>query len=100
MPRYILFVRVFDRLLLSATANITVIVVDINEAPEFTSASIGAKEVPENSAVGTLVGQVAARDVDAGQSLAYSLPAGQVFPYLFVAPIHRCAPLRSNNRAD
>jgi hypothetical protein len=63
---------------LTAFAVVTVNVLDVNEAPVFVAASVLAKSVPENSPVNTVVGSaVAATDVDGGQTLRFSFPAGQ-----------------------
>ncbi len=75
---YALVVRVTDKGGLSASTNVTVNVLDVNEAPVFVAGSVATKTVAENSAVWTVVGSaVVATDVDAGQSRTYSIPAGQ-----------------------
>ncbi len=53
-----------------ATGTVTVSVTQVNDAPVVTSATF---TVPENSVGGTVVGQVVASDVDAGQTLTYSI---------------------------
>lgn len=57
----------------SGNATITIDVDDINEAP---APSGGPFEVAERSAVGTVVGTVAGNDPDAGQTLTFSITAG------------------------
>ncbi|QDU31082.1 Hemolysin, chromosomal [Anatilimnocola aggregata] len=58
---------------LSTDAVVTVNVLNENEQP--TTAN-GNFVLPENSAAGTVVGQVSGSDVDAGQTLAYSIVSG------------------------
>jgi uncharacterized delta-60 repeat protein len=58
---------------LTGSNTITLNLTDVNEAPVVTATSFN---VAENSANGTVVGTVSASDVDAGQTLAYSITAG------------------------
>lgn len=60
---------------LSATATVTINLVDINEAPSFSDANITVS-LDENSAAGTAVATVNAIDVDAGQTLSYAITSG------------------------
>jgi len=57
----------------SASGQITINLRDLNERPLLAAQSFG---VNENSANGTVVGQVVASDVDAGQNLTYSMMSG------------------------
>jgi Raf kinase inhibitor-like YbhB/YbcL family protein len=72
---YVLTVQVTDSgtPALSTNAHVTVSVNDVNEAPVINDQSF---ELPEDSAVGTPVGRALATDVDAGQTLTYSITAG------------------------
>lgn len=54
-----------------STATVTVTVVGVNDAP--TDIALSGSTVAENAAIGTLVGTVAATDVDAGDSITFSL---------------------------
>jgi hypothetical protein len=75
---YSVVVRVTDKGGLSATATVTVSVLNVNEAPVFVAASVASKTVAENSPAWTVVGTpVSATDVDVGQTRTYSIPAGQ-----------------------
>ena len=65
-------VQVQDMGTLTDTAVITVNINDINEAPIITGTTF---TIPENSANSTPVGTVTATDVDAGETLAYSITA-------------------------
>jgi len=56
---------------LTDTKAVTVTVTDVNEAPSITSGSAGT--VAENAAISTVVYTATATDVDAGQTLSYSL---------------------------
>ena len=62
-----------DGALASATALVTLNVACVNDAPVANNATFA---LPENSAATTAVGQVAASDVDAGQTLSYAITAG------------------------
>ncbi|NBP51712.1 MAG: cadherin repeat domain-containing protein, partial [Actinobacteria bacterium] len=53
---------------------VTVAVTNVNEAP--TAVSLDDPSVPENSAVGTVVGTLSASDPDAGDTVTYALVAG------------------------
>lgn len=57
----------------SSLATITIQLADVNELPQIGSQSFA---IDENSGYGTVVGTVAASDPDAGQSLTYSIDAG------------------------
>jgi hypothetical protein len=75
---YTLTVRVTDKGGLTASATVTVNVINVNEAPVFVSSSISAKSVAENSPAWATVGSVVtSTDVDAGQTRTYAIPAGQ-----------------------
>jgi VCBS repeat-containing protein len=73
---YVLTVRVTDdgSPALSAAADMTVTVADVNEAPIVAAA--GPFAVVESAAAGTEVGTVTASDPDAGQNLTYAIVAG------------------------
>jgi VCBS repeat-containing protein len=58
---------------LSSSALVTISLTNVNEAPTIANQSFS---VAENSANATIVGDVTASDVDAGQSLSYSIAAG------------------------
>ena len=58
---------------LSSTATITVSLTNVNEGPQIAAQTLS---IAENSANGTVVGNVAASDPDAGQPLAYSITSG------------------------
>jgi Raf kinase inhibitor-like YbhB/YbcL family protein len=72
---YVLTVQVTDSgtPALSASAQVTVNINDVNEAPVINDQSF---DLPEDSAVGATVGRALATDVDAGQTLTYSITAG------------------------
>jgi hypothetical protein len=72
-PSFALTVQVSDGTNTSA-ATVTVNLSNVNEAPAFASQSFLG--LPENSANGTIVGNVVASDVDAGTTLTYSITAG------------------------
>jgi VCBS repeat-containing protein len=74
-PSYALTVQVTDdgTPVLSGTATITVNLNNVNDAPVVNDQSFS---VNENSSNGTVVGTVAASDEDTGQSLTYSITAG------------------------
>jgi hypothetical protein len=57
----------------SSTATITVNITNVNEAPALTGQTFS---LAENSANGTAVGTVTGSDPDAGQTVAYSITAG------------------------
>ena len=59
----------------TATAAATITVTDANEAPVFNPSSY-AFSIPEDTATGGSVGAVSASDPDEGQSVAYSITAG------------------------
>ena len=58
---------------LTASAVVTVNVIDLNELPVM---GVQTFSVEENSATGTMVGQMLASDPDQGQSLSYSILSG------------------------
>ena len=58
---------------LSATGTATIAITNVNEIPNMANQSFS---LAENSANGTVVGTVAASDVDAGQTLVYSVVSG------------------------
>lgn len=58
---------------LSSSAQVTISLTNVNEAPTITNQTF---TLVENSANGTTVGNVVASDVDAGQSLSYSIVSG------------------------
>ncbi|VTS05577.1 cadherin domain-containing protein [Tuwongella immobilis] len=76
-PTYTFTVRVTDGGTpgLTATATITINVLDVNEAPTLNDISFS---IPENSSAGTTVGTITGTDVDAGAngSLSYSITGG------------------------
>ncbi len=74
-PTFSLTVQVDDNgtPVLNGTATITINLNNVNDAPVVNDQSFS---VDENSANGTVVGTVAASDEDAGQTLTYSITAG------------------------
>jgi hypothetical protein len=62
-----------DNPALTASAPVIVYLANRNEAPVVSTANFS---IDENSAVDTIVGTVIANDVDAGQTLTYSIAAG------------------------
>ncbi|WP_425616193.1 cadherin domain-containing protein [Anatilimnocola sp. NA78] len=74
-PLFQLTIRVTDSGFpsLSTDATVTVNVLNVNEQP---TASGAIFALPENSAAGTLVGQVSGSDVDAGQTVTYAIVSG------------------------
>ena len=74
---YTLTVEATDLGGLSDTADLSITVTDVNEAPSF-DAEEYAFTVPENSVIGHSVGTVSATDPDAGDSLTYSI-SGEAF---------------------
>ena len=58
---------------LTDTATITISLTDVNEAPVIANQTL---TVAENAANGTVVGQLVAVDVDAGQTLSYAITGG------------------------
>ena len=72
--QYSVRIRVTDQGGLFMEKVLPVLVTDANDAP--TNITLSAATVAENSATGTLVGTLAATDVDAGDSFTYSLVAG------------------------
>ncbi|MCA9065655.1 MAG: cadherin domain-containing protein, partial [Planctomycetaceae bacterium] len=73
-PFYDLTLQVSDGVQSSASQVVRIRLLDINEAPVFGTAP--TLTVPENAAAGTVVGQVSASDVDAGDVLSYQLTGG------------------------
>jgi hypothetical protein len=72
-PVWTLTVRVADTGGLFDTTTVTVNLTHTNEAPDVLPATF---ILPENSATGTVVGIVSASDVDAGDTLGYTITAG------------------------
>ena len=72
---YTLTVEVRDGGGLRATATVTVTVTDVNEAPEFDETAY-AFSVAENAAEDFAVGTVSATDPDDGDTVTYSITAG------------------------
>lgn len=72
-PVFTLAVRATDERGLNADATVTVSLNDVNEAPTLSG---GPFTVAENSPADTLVGTLAAADVDAGQTVTLSIVAG------------------------
>ena len=72
-PVFNLTVTATDSGGLSGGAAVSVNLSNVNEAPTASDASFG---LAENSANGTVVGSVAASDQDAGDTLSYSITAG------------------------
>ena len=72
-PSFSLTVQVADSGALTADATVTVNLTDVNETPSIDDQAFG---VDENSADGTVVGTVAATDVDTGDTLTFSITAG------------------------
>ena len=73
-PSFALTVQVQDTGSLTDTATITVDLSDENEAPSLADATLPT--LPENGAVGALVGTVAGTDPDAGDTLTYTVTGG------------------------
>jgi len=85
-PVFTLGVTVTDNGLpqLSATATVTVTLINLNETP-----AMGASQnlyVNENVATGTAVGTVTATDPDGGQSLVYSIVSGNTGNAFTISP--------------
>jgi len=74
-PTFTLTVQVTDdgTPILNDTATVTLTLADVNESPVVDDQGFG---INENTANGTIVGTVVASDVDAGDSLAYAITAG------------------------
>jgi lysyl endopeptidase len=72
-PSFTLEVEVEDADGLSDSATITISLNDVNEAPSIADQDFA---LDENSAVGTVVGTLAASDPDAGDTLAFSVTGG------------------------
>lgn len=75
MPVFVLTVRAQDPGGLSGTADITINLNDINEAPTINPDTF---TIPENSPNDTSVGTVMAFDPDAGDTLTYGIIAGNI----------------------
>ena len=73
-PVFYLTVEVEDTGGLTDTATVTINLNDLNETPTINDQSL--PNLDENSANGTLVGTVVASDVDAGDSLTYTITGG------------------------
>lgn len=76
LPDYVLTVQVRDNgnPMLSASANITIHVTDLNESP--TGLALTGSTVAENLPAGTPVGTFSSTDPDAGETFTYQLVAG------------------------
>jgi len=72
-PTFSLAVQVTDAGGLTDTAAITVDLTNANEAPSLVAASFA---IDENSTAGSLVGNIAATDPDAGETFSYAILAG------------------------
>ncbi|MCE9529419.1 MAG: SBBP repeat-containing protein, partial [Planctomycetales bacterium] len=68
---HVITIRATDTLGASFVKSFTITVLNQNEAPF--SLALDNQSVPENIATGTVVGQLSASDVDAGDVLSYSL---------------------------
>ncbi len=73
-PAFALTVQVEDTSAATDSATVTINLTDVNEAPVVDNQTLSS--LPENSANSTSVGTVSADDVDAGDSLTYSITAG------------------------
>ncbi len=73
LPAFSLTVQVEDAGHLTDTATVTVNLTNVNEAPTVSDAVFS---LPENSGDGTVVGTVTATDPDAGDTLTYTITAG------------------------
>ncbi len=83
IPEFNLAIAVFDKALLSDTANITVDINDINESPVLKDTLL---RINENSAIGTVVGTLNGYDPDKGQSVIYSIISGNIKNVFFLNP--------------
>lgn len=72
---YPIRVRVTDRLGLFYESNFTILITDVNEAPN--NLALTSATVPENRPIGELIGDLVGTDPDVGATLTYSLVAGQ-----------------------
>lgn len=72
-PTLTLQVTVSDGLQSSAVQTVTILLSDVNERPTLTGGNFA---LAENAASGTVVGSITASDVDAGDSLSYSIVGG------------------------
>jgi parallel beta-helix repeat protein len=72
-PTLTLQVRVSDGIQNSAVQTVAILLSDVNERPTLTGGSFA---LAENAASGTPVGSITASDVDAGDSLSYSIVGG------------------------
>ena len=73
-PTYTVEVTARDASNLSATTTVTVNVTNVNEDPTFGEGAAATRSVPENTATNTNIGApVAATDLDAGDTVTYSL---------------------------
>ena len=70
---YALTIQVTDGGLLADSAAVSIDLTNVNEAPTVGDQGFA---ISENSAVGTVVGSVAASDPDAGDALSYAITAG------------------------
>ncbi|MFC4991465.1 cadherin domain-containing protein [Rubritalea tangerina] len=72
----VLTVRVSDEGGLSATATVTIDILNVNEAPVLADASVS---LAEDALVGTSVVTLSGSDIDAGDSMTYSIVSGSGF---------------------
>ena len=82
-PDFNLAIAVFDKTLLSDTANITIDINDINESPVLKDTLL---RINENSAIGTIIGTLNGYDPDKGQSVIYSISSGNIKNVFFLNP--------------
>jgi VCBS repeat-containing protein len=71
---YTVTIKVTDQNGLSFNKTFTINVDNVNEAP--TNISLSNNHIAENSAVGTVIGNLSGTDPDSGNTLTYTLPAG------------------------
>ena len=71
---YSILVRATDNGGLSIEKELTVLVTNVNEAPE--NLALSATVVAENAVAGTVVGILSAQDIDAGDALTYAFASG------------------------
>jgi hypothetical protein len=71
---YSIRVRTSDQGSLTTEKQLTITVSNVNEAPN--DIALSGTTVPENAAIGTIVGTLSTTDVDAGSTFTYSLVAG------------------------
>jgi gliding motility-associated-like protein len=73
-PQFVLTIRATDNasVPLSTEATMTIDIVDINYAP--TSIDLTNNQIPENSAIGTLVGTLSASDPETTETFTFGMP--------------------------